>query len=105
MAICESSGGFTPRKRVHLSLPNYNYGLEPAHLVVMPDHALDAVVLTVPEADLEIVLSVHSAISTILKLVGAVDRLTCRGDNDRQDPDGASRAGRQAGPHVRRASS
>jgi hypothetical protein len=76
---CETSG-FVPRRRINLSLPPVDLGetltgFEPANLAVYASHDIGAVVIVVPAADVELVLSPHSAIDVVLKLVGSLNRL------------------------------
>jgi hypothetical protein len=73
---------FTPRRRVTLAIPAdpdpWDYGLEAATLTVRTDQDLDAVVISVPAAGLELLLSVHATLDLLLRLVSATDALSRR---------------------------
>jgi hypothetical protein len=63
---------------LHLSLPDkptFDVGLESTRVVITTDPALEAVVLAIPQIDLELVLSTTSTIDMILKVIGVLDRL------------------------------
>jgi hypothetical protein len=63
---------------LHLSLPDkptFDVGLESTRLVITTDPELEAVVLAMPQIDLELVLSTTSTIDMILKVIGVLDRL------------------------------
>jgi hypothetical protein len=49
--------------------------MEPAGLQIRADRELGAVVVQVPDADLELVLSVTGATDLVIGLVKAIDRL------------------------------
>jgi hypothetical protein len=71
--------------RLNLALPRnrFDTGLDPAELVVLPDHDFGAVVLAIPDADgLELVLSPHSAVTLVMRIGTVLRRLNLveRGD-------------------------
>jgi hypothetical protein len=68
---------------LHLSLPDkltFEVGLEPARLVITTDPELEAVVLAIPQMDLELVLSTTSTIDMILKVIDRLDQLQGGGE-------------------------
>jgi hypothetical protein len=68
---------------LHLSLPDkltFEVGLEPARLVITTDPELEAVVLAMPQMDLELVLSTTSTIDMILKVIDRLDQLQGGGE-------------------------
>jgi hypothetical protein len=63
---------------LHLSLPDkptFDVGLESTRLVITTDPELEAVVLAIPQMDLELVLSITGTVDMILKVIGILDRL------------------------------
>ena len=63
---------------LHLSLPDqptFDVGLEFMRLVITTDPELEAVVLAMPQIDLELVLSTTSTVDIILKVIGVLGRL------------------------------
>jgi hypothetical protein len=68
---------------LHVSLPDkltFEVGLEPARLVITTDPELEAVVLAIPQMDLELVLSTTSTIDMILKVIDRLDQLQGGGE-------------------------
>jgi hypothetical protein len=55
--------------------PTFDVGLESTRLVITTDPELEAVVIAMPQMDLELVLSMTSTIDMILKVIGVLDRL------------------------------
>lgn len=74
---------FARRRPLNLSLPPGEAitGLAAADLTVYPDAEIGAVVLSADALEIELVLSPASAIDTVMRMVGALQRLQ-RGVSD-----------------------
>lgn len=69
---------------INLALPDdrFDYGLTPAVMGIRADPELDAVVMQVPEADLDLVMGIPAAIDLVLKLTASIERLQTKGDGE-----------------------
>jgi hypothetical protein len=75
---CPDYSAYHPRAHIHLSIPDFDIGMQPGSVRVRPDIDLEAIILTiVPAGDdpFEVIISPDAGVGLILGLTEALGYL------------------------------